>query len=49
MRVVLMRVWNVFAIYCVNAVGFRFRACCAVFVRVFCDKCGDACIGASCL
>ena len=32
-----------------GVVGFRVRACCVVFVRVFCDKCVDACVGASCL
>ena len=32
-----------------GVVGFRVRAYCVVFVRVFCDKCVDACVGASCL
>ena len=32
-----------------NVVGFRFRACCVVCVRVFCDKRVDACVGAFCL
>ena len=32
-----------------GVVGCRVRACCVVFVRVFCDKCVDACVGAFCL
>ena len=27
-----------------DVVGFMFRACCAVFVRVLCNKCVDACV-----
>ena len=47
--------------YCVNVVvvsvcellrdvvGFLFRECCAMFVRVFCNKCVDACVCVFCL